>query len=74
MDERDMVANLNFFCNVPVGKDGSMDFQDPTSVPGDYIDLRAERDVLAVISNCPQINNPAAGFNPTPIRVVVWAP
>ncbi|MGI9556935.1 MAG: DUF1989 domain-containing protein [Solirubrobacterales bacterium] len=74
MDERDMVANLNFFCNVPVGPDGAMDFQDPTSVPGDYIDLRADRDVLAVISNCPQINNPAAGFNPSPLQVTIWEP
>ena len=29
-------------------------------------------DVLCVISNCPQINNPCNGFNPTPIRVLIW--
>ena len=39
-----------------------------------YVDLRAENDVLAVISNCPQINNPVNDYNPTPIRVVVWQP
>ena len=33
------------------------------------VDLRAEMDVLVVISNCPQINNPCNGFDPTPIRL-----
>ena len=74
MDERDMVANLNFFAYVPIGVDGEMDFQPPLSKPGDYVDLRAETDVLTIISNCPQINNPAAGFNPTPIQVTIWVP
>ena len=41
------------------------------SRPGDYVDLLAAMDVLVAISNCPQINNPASGFNPTPIRVTV---
>ncbi len=71
MDERDMVANLNFFAYVPIGPNGEMDFQPPLSKPGDYVDLRAETDVLTIISNCPQINNPAAGFNPTPIQVTI---
>ncbi len=74
MDERDMVANLNFFAYVPIGPEGEMDFQSPLSKPGDYVDLRAETDVLTIISNCPQINNPAAGFNPTPIQVTIWDP
>ena len=68
------VANINFFMYVPVEADGTMTIVDGLSKPGDYIDLRAERDMLAVLSNCPQMNNPATGFNPTPIRVVVWAP
>ena len=71
---KDIVANINFFMYVPVGADGTMAIVDGVSKPNDYVDLRAERNVLAVLSNCPQINNPAAGFNPTPIRVVVWAP
>ncbi len=74
MDERDMVPNVNFFAYVPIGPKGEMDFKPPISKPGDYVDLRAERDVLTIISNCPQINNPAAGFNPTPIQVTIWDP
>jgi hypothetical protein len=51
-----------------------MGIVDGRSRPGDYVDLRAEMDVLAVLSNCPQIHNPCNGFNPTPIRVVVTEP
>ena len=71
MGPRDMVANLNFFMYVPVGKDGAMDMGPSISKPGDYVDLRAEMDVLAVISNCPQTRNPCNGFNPTPVRIIV---
>ena len=71
---KDIVANINFFMYVPVEADGTIAIVDGLSKPGDYVDLRAERDVLAVLSNCPQMNNPATGFNPTPIRVIVWDP
>ena len=66
-----MAANVNFFMYVPVAEDGAMDMGPSISKPGDYVDLRAETDVLAVISNCPQINNPVNDYNPTPIRVTV---
>lgn len=74
MGPRDMVANLNFFMYVPVGKDGAMDMGPSISKPGDYVDLRAEMDVLAVISNCPQVNNPVNDYKPTPIRAIVYQP
>jgi uncharacterized protein len=57
--------------NVPVLPDGSLGIVDGISAPGKYVQLRADMDVLAVISNCPQINNPCNGFNPTPVRVVI---
>ena len=72
MGPRDMVANLNFFMYVPVGADGAMDMGPSVSKPGDYVDLRAEMDILAVISNCPQMNNPVNDYRPTPVRVVVY--
>ena len=74
MGPRDMVANVNFFMYVPVGQDGAMDMGPSISKPGDYVDLCAGMDALAVISNCPQINNPVNDFNPTPVRVIVWRP
>ena len=72
MGPKDMVANVNFFMYVPVGGNGEMDMGPGISKAGDYVDLRAESDALAVISNCPQINNPVNDYNPTPIRVTVW--
>jgi urea carboxylase-associated protein 1 len=74
MGKRDMVSNINWFMNVPVEEDGTLGIVDGISAPGLYVDLRAEIDTLVVISNCPQINNPCNGFDPTPIRIVVTAP
>ena len=71
MGKRDIVPNINFFMNVPIEPSGQMTIVDGLSAPGDHVELLAEMDVLCVISNCPQINNPCNGFNPTPIRVVI---
>ena len=54
MGPKDIPANVNFFMYVPVGENGEMDMGPSISKPGDYVDLRADSDVLAVISNCPQ--------------------
>ena len=72
MGKRDLVSNVNFFMNVPILPDGELAIVDGLSEPGGYVDLRAEMDVIVVLSNCPQVNNPCNGFNPTPIRVLVW--
>ncbi|WP_132551761.1 urea amidolyase associated protein UAAP2 [Rhizobium azibense] len=72
MSKRDIVPNINFFMNVPIEPSGEMTIVDGISGPGDYVELKAEMDILLVISNCPQINNPCNGFDPTPIRVLVW--
>ena len=69
--KRDMVSNVNWFMNVPVEADGALGIVDGISAPGLYVDLRAEMDVVVVVSNCPQINNPCNGFNPTPVRMIV---
>ena len=71
--KRDIVSNINFFMNVPVEPDGSLGIVDGISAPGMSVDLRAEMDVIVVVSNCPQINNPCNGFNPTPVRMIVAA-
>jgi len=71
LGKKDIVANINWFMNVPVSPDGTMGIVEGLSKPGDHVLLRAEMDVLAVISNCPQTRNPCNGFKPTPIRLVV---
>jgi urea carboxylase-associated protein 1 len=72
LEKRDITHNINFFMNVPVTPDGRLTFEDGMSGPGKYVEMRAEMNVLAVISNCPQMNNPCNAYNPTPIRVLIW--
>ncbi|WP_437751879.1 urea amidolyase associated protein UAAP2 [Sorangium sp. So ce1389] len=74
LGKRDLVGNINWFMNVPVEADGTLGIVDGLSAPGKHVDLRAELDLLLLVSNCPQINNPCNAFNPTPIRAVVVRP
>ncbi|MCU1453713.1 MAG: hypothetical protein JWN46_1859 [Acidimicrobiales bacterium] len=73
LTKRDLVSNINWFMNVPVGADGTLGIVDGISAPGLYVDVHAERDVIALISNCPQVNNPCNGFDPTPVQLTVLA-
>jgi urea carboxylase-associated protein 1 len=74
LGKRDMVSNVNWFMNVPVEEDGALGIVDGISAPGKYVDLRAEMDCIVIVSNCPQINNPCNGFNPTQVRMIVAGP
>ncbi len=74
MGAKDMAANINFFMYVPVTADGALAIAEGFSKPGDHVDLRAEMDLLVVISNCPETDNPAAGGQPTPVRAIVYTP
>jgi urea carboxylase-associated protein 1 len=74
LDKRDLVSNINWFMNVPVDPDGALGIVDGLSAPGKRVALRADVDTLVLVSNCPQINNPCNGFNPTPVRMIVTRP
>lgn len=74
MGRRDIVPNINFFMRVPVDRGGDAAIARGDSAPGSFVELRAEMDVLAVISNCPQINNPANDYNPTQIQIIITEP
>lgn len=68
----DITHNINFFMNVPVTPEGGLSFADGVSAGGRYVEMRAEMDVIALISNCPQLNNPCNAYNPTPVRLLIW--
>jgi hypothetical protein len=72
LEKRDITSNINFFMNVPVTPEGGLTFEDGVSEAGKYVELRAEMDVLMVISNCPQLNNPCNAYNPTPVQILIW--
>lgn len=68
----DITHNINFFMNVPVTPQGGLSFEDGVSAGGRYVEMRAEMDVICLISNCPQLNNPCNAYNPTPVRLLIW--
>ncbi|MBT3146374.1 urea carboxylase-associated family protein [Neptunomonas phycophila] len=72
LHKRDISHNINFFMNVPVTPEGGLTFEDGISAPGKYVELTAVMDVIVLISNCPQLNNPCNGYNPTPVQIAVW--
>lgn len=72
LTKRDIAHNINFFMNVPVTADGGLTFADGLSAPGKYVEMRADMNVLVLISNCPQLNNPCNAYNPTPVEVLIW--
>ena len=72
LNKRDITHNINFFMNVPVTPEGGLTFEDGISAPGKYVELTAKMDTLVLISNCPQLNNPCNGYNPTPIELAIW--
>ena len=72
LGKRDLSHNINFFMNVPVTTDGGLTFADGLSGPGQYVEMRAAMDIIVLISNCPQLNNPCNAYNPTPLEVLIW--
>lgn len=67
--QRELGPNINFFMNVPVDSHGGLHFDDGLSGPGKHVDVTATRDLLALVSNCPQLNNPCNGWDPTSVRL-----
>lgn len=70
--KRDLTHNINFFMNVPITPEGGLTFEDGVSDKGRYVEMKAEMDVICLISNCPQLNNPCNAYNPTPVRLLIW--
>ncbi len=72
LGKRDLPSNINFFMNVPVTPEGQLEFADGISAAGRHVQMLALMDVLVLISNCPQLNNPCNAYDPTPVRVTAW--
>ncbi len=72
MGKRDIMPNLNWFAHVAVDAEGNLVWAEKTAQPGDFVDLRAEMNVLAVLSTCPHVLDPSPVYEPKPIQVTVW--
>ena len=71
LNVRHIGPNINFFMNVPVTADGHLKFDDGISAPGKFVEIQAEMDLIVLISNCPQLNNPCNAYNPTRIQLII---
>ncbi len=72
ISKRDITHNINFFMNVPITAEGGLSFEDGISEAGKYVEMKAMMDVIVLISNCPQLNNPCNAYNPTPVEILIW--
>ncbi len=70
---RDLAPVITFFAPVVVAKDGRLSWRDGFVTAGDFVDLRAELDLIVAISNCPHPLAPDREFAPGDIEVVVHA-
>lgn len=73
-DELEHDSCFSVFMNLTYQPDGSYAIAEPTTSPGDYLDIRADMDLVVAMSNCPQERNPCNAFKPTDLRVIVYRP
>jgi uncharacterized protein len=69
----DIIDVFNVFMNVEQDRDGNFRIHPSAAKAGDYIDLRAEMDILAAISACPADATPTNGYRPKPLGVKILA-
>lgn len=72
LGKKDIMPNINLFTRVAIEPDGKMVFVEGCEKPGSFIDLRAEMNVLVILSNCPHVLHPSKVYEPKPIQVTVW--
>lgn len=73
LDRRDLHANLNLFSKVAPAGDarGTLAYVPGHAAAGDWITLRAELDLLIVLSTAPHPLDPATSWPPAGIRLEV---
>ncbi|BBP58628.1 urea carboxylase-associated family protein [Pseudomonas sp. St316] len=62
---------LNLFMNVPITAGGDIQFAEPVSQPGQYVSLRAEMQLIIVLSACPQDITAVNGLMPMDVHFAV---
>lgn len=70
LDRRDVMPCISFFAPVAVDATGRLIWQDGVRQAGDFVDLRAEMDLLVALSNCPHPLDPAPSYAPGPVEVL----
>ena len=63
---------INLFFNTNIDESNQMYFDEPWSRPGDYVLMRALKDMVCVSSACPCDIDAANGWNPTDIHLRIY--
>jgi len=71
MGKRDMIQAINFFRKVDVKEGSKLELSDKRAEPGSYIDLRAEMDVLLLLSNTPHVME-TGEYNPSDVQLTLY--
>ncbi|MEA1835157.1 DUF1989 domain-containing protein [Methylobacterium durans] len=69
LDRRDIPACISFFAPVQVGPEGRFAWNASGRAAGDFVDLRAEMDLIVALSNCPHPLDPDPDYTPRPVSV-----
>jgi urea carboxylase-associated protein 2 len=69
---RDLVPNANFFTKVTAGAEGKLSYVAGHSKAGAYVDLRAEMNVLVVMSTCQHAFDPSEAYARKKVGALVW--
>jgi hypothetical protein len=72
LGKKDIAPNINLFKGVRVGEGGGLQFIPRSSKPGDYVELRAEMNVLIVVANTPHVLDPRTKYTCTPVRLTAY--
>ncbi|HVT81026.1 MAG TPA: urea amidolyase associated protein UAAP1 [Phycisphaerae bacterium] len=72
LGKKDIPPVLNLFKAVRIEPDGATTFVQDSSRPGDYVELRAEMNVIVVLVNSPHVLDPRATYAATPVRITAW--
>jgi urea carboxylase-associated protein 2 len=67
----DVPPAITFFAEIATDEDGRFHWKGGAA-PGSIVDLRAEMNLIVVISNCPHPLAPGDVFAPGPVDAVVW--
>lgn len=71
LTNRDLIPVVNLFSKVSCKEDGSLHFASGHSKKGDTITLRAEMDVLIILSNTPNPLDPSSNYPPVPVEITI---
>jgi urea carboxylase-associated protein 2 len=70
LDRRDVHPCISFFAPVNVDAEGRFQWDPSRRQTGDFIDLRAEMDVVVALSNCPHPLDPSPTYAPGDAEIV----